>query len=204
MHDVRRRYRASRDQEDAVNDLVAGPGLPSDPAPDSSGRHAEARREGIGGDLLLSHPDIEGHEEHTASGAGCQSSSIVENCVDGYGAAMQHKGPSGTPEKVRRMQEHLRAWRKRKGLSLDHIGNMLGLRATTIGRWEKKQVALTTADLGRLADLYSITVGQLIQHPDEADLVHTLERVQKALSGMSPDDIERWIALGESLSDRRG
>lgn len=97
------------------------------------------------------------------------------------------------------MHEHLRAWRKLKGLSQEHVANILGVKHTTIGRWERGVMRLSTEDLQRLAHVYGITVAELSQAPEAADLVSRLAQVQDVVEGMSPADFEHWIALGRAL-----
>ena len=97
------------------------------------------------------------------------------------------------------MHQHLRAWRLFRGLSQEQVGNMLRKRHTTIGRWERDKMKLTTADLEALARVYGATVSQLTAPPATAELVKVLDRVQGIVDGMSPDVLERWLALGEDL-----
>lgn len=59
---------------------------------------------------------------------------------------------------------------------------------------------LTTADLESLASVYGISRRQLEQTPDAAPLVAFLERAQHVVENLSPEDLERWITIGESLS----
>lgn len=76
---------------------------------------------------------------------------------------------------------------------------MLQRRHTTIGRWERGEMKLSTSDLQRLADVYGITVTQLISPPEAAELVILLDRAQNIFDSLSPEDRERWLQLGERL-----
>lgn len=59
---------------------------------------------------------------------------------------------------------------------------------------------LTTADLMNLATIYGATPRQLDHSPDAAALVAFLDRAQHVVERLSPEDLERWITIGESLS----
>lgn len=103
---------------------------------------------------------------------------------------------------TRCMWKHLRAWRKYRGLSQEHVANILHKSHTTIGRWELGDMRLTTEDLEALATLYGASVAQLQAPPEAASLVARMERAQAILSELSPEDLERWLAIGESLARR--
>lgn len=59
---------------------------------------------------------------------------------------------------------------------------------------------LSTKDLQRLAEVYGATVAQILTPPEVAALTARMERAQSILSGLSDEDLERWLAIGESLS----
>lgn len=103
------------------------------------------------------------------------------------------------PAYVFSMHQHLRAWRLFRGLSQEQVANMLGKRHTTIGRWERGRMKLSTADLEALSKIYNASVAQLNAPPATADLVKVLDRVQGIVSGMPADVLERWLTLGEDL-----
>ncbi|ATJ90417.1 hypothetical protein HK16_09705 [Acetobacter senegalensis] len=106
-------------------------------------------------------------------------------------------------EDTLKMHTYLKAWRKHKSLSQEHLGNILNVAHTTIGRWEKGTVPLTTADLERLAETYGISVRQLLMPPEAAELVANLERAQRVMDSMDSADIENWLSLGEKASGIR-
>jgi transcriptional regulator with XRE-family HTH domain len=100
------------------------------------------------------------------------------------------------------MWTHLRAWREFRHLSQERVAEALGKRHTTIGRWERGQMKLSTADLEALASLYGATVHQLQMPPEAADLVARLDRAQAILAGLSKEDLDYWIGMGERLLNR--
>ena len=101
------------------------------------------------------------------------------------------------------MHQHLRAWRKFRKLSQPAVGERLGVTHTTIGRWENGKVPITTRDLERLAEVYGITRSQIEHPPAAADMVAFLDRAQHIVSALPPDDLERWLQVGEALRSRK-
>jgi hypothetical protein len=58
---------------------------------------------------------------------------------------------------------------------------------------------LSTADLENLARLFGATIHQIQNPPDAANLVRRLDRTQEIIVGLNETDLERWLAIGESL-----
>ena len=83
------------------------------------------------------------------------------------------------------------------------VGAALGVSHTTVSRWETGAVPLTSKDLENLAALYGISRRQLDNDPAAGDLIAFLERAQHVIERMSREDLERWIAIGESLSGKK-
>ena len=59
---------------------------------------------------------------------------------------------------------------------------------------------LTTEDLESLAKIYRATTTQIQTAPDAAELVSRMDRAQKILTGLTHEDLERWLSIGESLA----
>jgi len=87
-------------------------------------------------------------------------------------------------------------------MTLEQVGHALGKRHTTVGRWEKGEMKLSTQDLESLASLYAATPSQLLAPPASAEMVELLDRVQSILSGMDADTRSQWLALGDKLTRR--
>jgi transcriptional regulator with XRE-family HTH domain len=80
------------------------------------------------------------------------------------------------------------------------VGIALGVSHSTVSRWETGAVPLTSKDLEKLAKLYGISSRQLEYHPSAEEMIAFLDRAQQVIERMSREDLERWIAIGESLS----
>jgi hypothetical protein len=61
---------------------------------------------------------------------------------------------------------------------------------------------VSAADLERLAAHYGVTVPQLLAPPEAAGAGQRLDRIQRVAEGLSSEDFDRWLALGESLARR--
>ena len=97
------------------------------------------------------------------------------------------------------MHKHLRAWRLLRGLSLEEVGAILHKRHSTISRWERGLMKLSTDDLEALAEIYGCTATQLAAPPAAANLVSTLDSLQQIACDMDPDILARWLQIGRDL-----
>lgn len=97
------------------------------------------------------------------------------------------------------MHKHLLAWRVYRRLSQEQVGNILGVRHTTIGRWEKGTMRLSTEDLQRLAGVYGTSVKGLMVSPEAEEEVRLLEEFQTIVEGADPEAVRRWMSLGHAL-----
>ncbi len=109
--------------------------------------------------------------------------------------------PDGARERCH-MHRYLLAWRQHRGLSQEAVGAELGVRHTTIGRWESGEVSLSARDLESLAKVYRCTVTQLIVDPADAELVERLDRAQAIMKELDPDTLDHWLALGDRLAQK--
>lgn len=99
---------------------------------------------------------------------------------------------------------HLREWRVYRNMSMSAVGRALRKQHTTIMRWERGDMRLSTEDLEKLATIYDATPRQLMAPPLAADLVTTLDRAQGIIETMSKTALEHWLSIGETLAERGG
>lgn len=88
-------------------------------------------------------------------------------------------------------------------MSLVTVGAALGVSHSTVSRWETGAVPLTFKELESLAKLYGISRKQIAHSPNTAEMIAFLDRAQSIIENIDAEDLERWIAIGESLSRRR-
>jgi transcriptional regulator with XRE-family HTH domain len=162
--------------------------------------HTDAVGESLHGDLVHGEPLAELHgpamcAKGTELATG-NPGSAANLCVGGSGRSVRKPHPTV-------MQHHLRAWRHEKDLTLEEVANSIGVKHTTISRWERGKLPLTTRDLERLASLYGVTTHQLCAPPEQAALVAHLDEVQQIIEQLEPDDLGHWLATGRALRRRR-
>lgn len=97
------------------------------------------------------------------------------------------------------VHKYLRAWRKHAGLSQEQLGNILGVDHTTVGRWERGRVPLTSEQFERLAHVFMATPAQLLADPMEADAVETLQEAYQIMQGMDSATLAQWLDIGRKL-----
>ena len=98
------------------------------------------------------------------------------------------------------MHEHLRAWRKHRGLTLTQVAASMGRSHTTVSRWESGEMPLKLNDLSRLALIYCATVPQLSASPSQAELVAKLDEIQKIVERLDAETLEHWLGTGRRLA----
>jgi transcriptional regulator with XRE-family HTH domain len=106
----------------------------------------------------------------------------------------------GTPRTPPEPQPQLTAWRQLRGMTLEQVGEALGVGAQAVHKWERGKVPLTLPNLARLAALYNVEPAQLLAYPGEGELVDQLRRAQQVLTTMPKERAERWLAMGADLS----
>ena len=84
-------------------------------------------------------------------------------------------------------------------MTQEQVAAELGVRHTTVGRWEKGEMRLSTQDLERLAVIYGATTTQLAAAPAAASDVAILDKLHSIANGMDPAVLARWMAIGEDL-----
>lgn len=98
------------------------------------------------------------------------------------------------------MAIYLREWRKAAGLTLEHVGNKLGIHLTALQKWEKGVNAVDTRDIERLGKLYGVHPSALFYHPEDVGAAKRLGRAHDVLQRMPPDKADHWLTLGEAFA----
>lgn len=102
---------------------------------------------------------------------------------------------------------YLRAWRESLHLSRSDVANKIGTRAdgktmdqATLAKWESGETGVRVQDLELLAKVYGVTPDRLFFEPGDADTPERMKRAFDILKAANPEQIERWLALGEDLA----
>lgn len=97
---------------------------------------------------------------------------------------------------------YLKAWRIHKDMTQEAVGSALGVRHTTVGRWESGSTPINTYYLTRLAALYEIAPPErILQNPsDQPD--SALAKAGEILSKLDNADLADWLRHGDRLTRR--
>ena len=96
----------------------------------------------------------------------------------------------------------IRTLRQQAGMSQQALGNLLGLSAVSVGKWERGQTQPDISALTRMADIFGTTIDDLCGHDAplspaaEDENVHVMTR---AFRQLTPDEQEKYLAVGRAL-----
>lgn len=105
-----------------------------------------------------------------------------------------------TSRKPASPQPTLKAWRKYRRLTLEQVGNILGITAQAVHKWEAGKVPVTLENLALLAQVYQTEPAMLLFMPDEAHLEERYRRAHFVLSSLDAPRAARWLDMGEDLA----
>lgn len=97
-------------------------------------------------------------------------------------------------------QPSIKRWREFRGLTLEQVGNKLGIGGQAVHKWEAGKTPLTVEKLRLLAEIYGTTPDALLYDPAQADLVERMKRAYELLKRMPSGSADKWLGLGEDLS----
>lgn len=99
--------------------------------------------------------------------------------------------------------DRIRALRQRSGLSQQALGEMLGVSAVAVGKWERGMTQPDINSLSRMADIFRTTIddicgrdASIIENAPDAANIHVMTR---AFRQLTPDEQEKYIAVGRAL-----
>lgn len=109
---------------------------------------------------------------------------------------------AGMPAKKppRTAPDTLRKWRLFRGLTLEQVGNMVGVGPQAVHKWEvgKSPVDLDTIKL--LAQVYGISPAALLHDPDAGELVERMQRASEVLRSLPAEKADQWLGVGAAMA----
>lgn len=102
----------------------------------------------------------------------------------------------------RRLHRYLRAWRQYRDLTQIDVGAALGVRHSTVGRWEIGTTPINILDMERLATLYGVEPAILLTDPLQASAPDEVDKAREILSKLDEADRADWLKSGERLARR--
>lgn len=96
--------------------------------------------------------------------------------------------------------DRIKMLRQQHGMSQQTLGEMLGVSAVSVGKWERGQSQPDIGTLTRLADIFGTSIDDLCGHetsePEEGTNISVMTR---AFRQLTPDEQEKYIAVGKAL-----
>lgn len=96
--------------------------------------------------------------------------------------------------------DRIKMLRQQRGMSQQTLGEMLGVSAVSVGKWERGQSQPDIGTLTRLADIFGTSIDDLCGHetsePGEGTNISLMTR---AFRQLTPDEQEKYIAVGKAL-----
>lgn len=104
---------------------------------------------------------------------------------------------------MRKPEKTLRAWRKLRGLTLEHVGNILGVGPQAVHKWEAGKSPVDLERLRQLAEIYRTTPDALLFLPTEGELVERMRQAHDILTALPPEKAAHWLSVGEAMAPEK-
>ena len=102
--------------------------------------------------------------------------------------------------------DKIRMFRQKRGLSQQALGDMLGVSAVAVHKWEKGHSQPDIAMLRRLSVLFGVSIDELCDHQpppvsreEDAVAANNLTIMTRAFRQLTPDEQEKFLAVGRAL-----
>ena len=93
----------------------------------------------------------------------------------------------------------LRKWRLFHGLTLEQVGNRIGVGGQTVHKWEVGKTPVELETLKLLAQVYGTTPDALLYDPTEREMVERMRRAHTVLRSLPSDRADQWLGVGEAM-----
>ncbi len=97
--------------------------------------------------------------------------------------------------------DNIRYHRRKQGMSQMELGQLLGVTAVSVSKWERSQTQPDINALRRMSELFSVTIDELCGGtvPVELDRQDNLYVMARAFRQMKPSEQEKMLAIGRVL-----
>ena len=96
--------------------------------------------------------------------------------------------------------QHLKAWRKSRGYTLQSLALLIGSKSNTIHGWESGKRTVDLDDLIRIAAAYGVHPAALLFAPTESAQFETVREATQIALRMDPDTASLWLASGRKMA----
>ena len=98
------------------------------------------------------------------------------------------------------MCNHLCAWRKHTGHTLQDVANLLKKTHTTVLRYERGEMDPPAPVRIEIAKIFGCTPSELDYHPRDRERGQRLHQAMELAKTLEPELAERWLAIGRLLA----
>lgn len=98
--------------------------------------------------------------------------------------------------------ERIRALRLRQDMSQQTLGEMLGVSAVSVSKWERGVTQPDISSLTRMAEIFGTSIDDLCGYaPQTAEPSQTgnIQLMTRAFRQLTPDEQEKFLAVGRAL-----
>ena len=98
--------------------------------------------------------------------------------------------------------DRIRYFRQKKGLSQQGLGELLGISATAVHKWEHGQSQPDIPALQKMSAIFGVSIDELCDHQppvskDDADANITI--MTRAFRQLTSEEQEKYLAVGRAL-----
>ena len=96
--------------------------------------------------------------------------------------------------------DRIRFFRQRQGLSQQALGELLGVSATAVHKWEHGQSQPDISALQRMSAIFGVSIDELCDNqPPAAQEDENVVVMTRAFRQLTPEEQEKYLAVGRAL-----
>lgn len=98
--------------------------------------------------------------------------------------------------------DKIRYFRQKKGISQQTLGEMLGVSATAVHKWEHGLSQPDIPALRRMSEIFGVSIDELCDHQppsDPQDENANMTIMTRAFRQLMPEEQEKYLAVGRAL-----
>lgn len=98
--------------------------------------------------------------------------------------------------------DRIKFFRQKKGLSQQSLGELLGISATAVHKWEHGQSQPDISALKKMSAIFGVSIDELCDHqppvqPEDQDA--NIAIMTRAFRQLTPAEQEKYLAVGRAL-----
>jgi transcriptional regulator with XRE-family HTH domain len=98
--------------------------------------------------------------------------------------------------------DFLRRWRLYRDLTLEQVGNMIGVGPQAVHKWETGKTPVELETLKLLARVYGTSPAGLLFDPEDPTISEQVRRAVEIMKALAPETRDLWIASGQAMAPK--